>query len=46
MVKILGLLAVMACVAVVSIPARAQQLAKPEDVARGFYSWYLHQLSR
>ena len=46
MVKILGLLAVMACVAVVSIPARAQQPAKPEDVARGFYSWYLHQLSR
>ena len=29
-----------------SIPARAQQLAKPEDVARGFYAWYLHQLSR
>lgn len=26
--------------------ARAQQPATPEDVARGFYSWYLHQLSR
>src|SRR5205085_7359400 len=26
--------------------ARAQQAATPEDVARGFYSWYLHQLSR
>ena len=26
-----------------SIPARAQQPATPEDVARGFYSWYLHQ---
>jgi hypothetical protein len=23
-----------------------QQVANPEDVARGFYSWYLHQLSR
>ena len=28
------------------MPAPAQQPAKPEDVARGFYSWYLHQLSR
>ena len=28
------------------IPARAQQASNPEDVARGFYSWYLHQLSR
>jgi hypothetical protein len=28
------------------IPARAQQPATPEAVARGFYSWYLHQLSR
>jgi hypothetical protein len=26
--------------------ARAQPAATPEDVARGFYSWYLHQLSR
>jgi hypothetical protein len=26
--------------------ARAQQPATPEDVARGFYSWYLHELSR
>ncbi len=33
--------------AVLSIPAaRAQQPTNPEDVARGFYSWYLHQLSR
>ena len=29
----------------VSMPARAQQSATPEDVARGFYSWYLHQLT-
>ena len=29
----------------VSMPARAQQASMPEDVARGFYSWYLHQLS-
>jgi len=28
------------------MPAVAQQAATPEDVARGFYSWYLHQLSR
>jgi hypothetical protein len=27
------------------MPALAQQSAKPEDVTRGFYSWYLHQLS-
>ena len=38
-----GLLIVMA---LLSIPARAQHAATPEDVARGFYSWYLHQLSR
>lgn len=31
---------------VLSIPAPAQQAATPpEDVVRGFYSWYLHQLS-
>lgn len=27
-------------------PARAQQQPAPEEVARGFYSWYLHQLSQ
>jgi hypothetical protein len=27
------------------MPARAQQAATPEDIVRGFYSWYLHQLS-
>lgn len=27
------------------VPARAQQSAKPEAVVRGFYSWYLHQLT-
>ena len=35
-----------ALIAFASMPARAQQSATPEDVARGFYSWYLHQLSR
>jgi hypothetical protein len=30
---------------VLSMPARAQQAAAPEDVLRGFYSWYLHQLA-
>jgi len=29
----------------VLIPARAQHAATPEDVVRGFYSWYLHQLT-
>jgi len=37
---------VLALIAFASIPTRAQQPAKPEDVARGFYSWYLHQLSQ
>ena len=43
MVKSLCLLVVMT---VLLLPARAQQPATPEEVARGFYSWYLHQLSR
>ena len=42
---ITGLLVVIVGVAILSTPARAQ-LATPEDVARGFYSWYLHQLNR
>jgi len=46
MVKPINVLLVIAGVIVLLIPARAQQLATPEDVARGFYSWYLHQLSR
>lgn len=28
-----------------STPAHAHQAGAPEDVVRGFYSWYLHQLS-
>ena len=39
------LLIVVASVALLSVPARAQQTATPEDVTRGYYSWYLHQLS-
>lgn len=39
------LLIIVASVAFISLPARAQQTASPEDVTRGFYSWYLHQLS-
>jgi len=33
-------------VAFLAIAVRAQQAAGPQDVVRGFYSWYLHQLSR
>jgi hypothetical protein len=36
---------VIAGVVFLSLPARAQQSATPEAVTRGFYSWYLHQLS-
>ena len=32
--------------AFLSVMATAQQPATPDDVARGFYSWYLHQLSQ
>ena len=34
---------VIGAVTLLSTPARAQQPATPEDVTRGFYSWYLHQ---
>jgi len=37
-----GLLAV---IALLSTPAQSQQAATPQDIARGFYSWYLHQLT-
>ena len=40
-----GLVALTAMMAFLSAPARAQHAAAPEDVVRGFYSWYLHQLS-
>lgn len=39
---IVGLLVVTALLAT---PARTQQPPTPQDVARGFYSWYLHQLT-
>ena len=32
-------------VAFLSLTARGQQSSTPETVARGFYSWYLHQLT-
>ena len=41
-----SLLLVITAAIVLSMPARAQQPATPEEVTRGFYSWYLHQLSR
>ena len=37
-----GLLVV---IALFAVEARTQQAATPQDVARGFYSWYLHQLT-
>jgi uncharacterized protein DUF3828 len=40
------LLGLIAGVMFLSMPARAQEPATPETVTRGFYSWYLHQLSR
>ena len=39
---IVGLLVVTALLAT---PAQTQQAATPQDVARSFYSWYLHQLT-
>src|ERR1043165_2539188 len=39
------LLIVITSVLFLSMPARAQQTQTPEDVTRGFYSWYLHQLA-
>jgi hypothetical protein len=39
---IAGLLVVTALLAT---PAQTPQAATPQDVARGFYSWYLHQLT-
>ena len=32
--------------ALLLLPVQAQQPPTPESVTRGFYSWYLHQLSR
>jgi len=43
---LLRTIAVLLVLAIFSIPAQMRQVANPEDVARGFYSWYLHQLSR
>ena len=36
---------IIAAVVLLSMPVQTQQTANPEDVARGFYSWYLHQLN-
>jgi len=41
-----ALLTMIAGMAALSMPAPAQQAATPEDVTRGFYSWYLHELTR
>lgn len=42
---IAGPVLVIAAVVLLSVPARAQQTSTPETVVRGFYSWYLHQLT-
>jgi len=41
----LVLLALIFATVLLSTPARAQQATPPEEIVRGFYSWYLHQLS-
>lgn len=41
-----GQLILIAGLVFLSMPARAQQVAAPQDVTRGFYSWYLHELGR
>ena len=41
----LRIFVVLVALTLVSVAARAQQAATPEDVTRGFYSWYLHQLT-
>lgn len=41
----LRILIVLVAMTFISMPARAQQSTTPEDVTRGFYSWYLHQLT-
>lgn len=38
-------LIVVVALAFLSAPVQAQTSATPEDVTRGFYSWYLHQLT-
>ena len=42
----LRIFVVLVALTLISVAARAQQAATPEDVTRGFYSWYLHQLSQ
>ena len=41
----LRILVVLVAMTFMSVAARAQQTATLETVARGFYTWYLHQLT-
>ena len=41
----LRILIVLVAMTFLVMPAQAQQAATPESVARGFYTWYLHQLT-
>ena len=43
--SILRTLVVLVAVTFISVTAQAQQTATPETVARGFYTWYLHELT-
>ena len=43
--SILRILVVLVVVAFIPVLGRAQQAATPESVVRGFYAWYLHQLT-
>lgn len=45
MLTLFRLASALALTAVFLIPAQAQQTETPETVVRGFYSWYLHELS-
>ena len=43
-IRIVGLIIATAVLVFLSIPTRAQQ-PTPESTTRGFYTWYLHQLT-
>jgi hypothetical protein len=42
---IASLILIMTTVSILAVSARARETAPPEEIVRGFYSWYLHQLN-